>query len=59
MYEVVLIIPRDLRGLLVAGDVLKVDSIVFQTARIVIIRVIVIVLLARFRSRCRATAAAR
>lgn len=53
------LIPRDLRGLLVAGDVLKVDPIVLQTARIVVVRVIVIVLLARFRPRCRATAAAR
>lgn len=51
------LIPRDFRGLFIAGDVLEVDPVVFQTTRVIVIRVIVVVLLARFRSCCRAASA--
>lgn len=52
------LISRNLRRFLVASDVLEIDAVVLQAARVVIIRVIIIVLLARFRSHCRAAAAA-
>lgn len=51
------LIPRNLRGFLVAGDVLEVDPVVLQAARVVVVRVIVVVLLARLWSRCCAAAA--
>jgi len=39
------LIPRDLRGFLIASDMLEIDSVVFQAACVIIICIIVIILL--------------
>ena len=48
-------VPRDLRRLLVPGHVFQIEAVVLQSSGVVIIGVVVVVLLPRFRSRCRGT----